>query len=239
MPLGQDARALGSLRARERMGRLAGRDRQWVVHAPVGSHGSAGADATVRAMKSPSSWRPARRRVGRLALTVAVVAIAGYGAYLRSEAHRNGNRLFYRDGRPNRLGRAVGRLWARVAAVGVGPSYLVSLETTGHRSGVPRAIPVVLADHAGDRFVVSMFGERSPWVRNVRAAGGRAVIAHGRRRQVRLVELPAAERGPVIRAFLGRALDARPHIPVDPDAPAEAFDAIAPGYPVFRIEEPG
>jgi hypothetical protein len=82
-----------------------------------------------------------------------------------------------------------------------------------------------------------MLGERSPWVRNVRAAGGRVVIRHGRRRAVRLVEVPPDERGPVIKAYLARAIGARPHIPVDPAAPIEAFEPIARAYPVFRIVE--
>jgi deazaflavin-dependent oxidoreductase (nitroreductase family) len=178
-----------------------------------------------------------RRGTIRLAVVGLLVAtVASYAAYLRSPAHSQGNRLFYRDRRPNRLGRAFGGLWSRMSALGLGPSFLVSLETVGRRSGVPHAIPVVLADHAGNRYVVSMLGERSPWVHNVRAAEGRAVIRHGRPQEVRLVELPPEERAPVIKAFLGRAMDARPHIPVAHDAPLEAFEAIAADYPVFRIE---
>ena len=55
-----------------------------------------------------------------------------------------------------------------------------------------------------------MLGERSPWVHNVRAAGGRAVIRHGRRHEVRLIEVPPDERAPVIKAYLERAVGARP-----------------------------
>jgi hypothetical protein len=38
------------------------------------------------------------------------------------------------------------------------PWFLVSLETTGHRTGQRHAIPVVLADYAGERYIVSMLG---------------------------------------------------------------------------------
>lgn len=166
---------------------------------------------------------------------MALVGIS-YALYSRSDARRNGNRLFYRDGRPNALGRAVGRLWSIIGGLGVGPSFFVSLETSGHRTGVRHAIPMVVADYAGERYIVSMLGERSPWVRNVRAAGGRAVIRHGQRHEVHLVELAPDERAPVIKAYLARAVGGRPHIPVDPAAPLEAFERIAASYPVFRIE---
>jgi deazaflavin-dependent oxidoreductase (nitroreductase family) len=162
--------------------------------------------------------------------------VAAYWLYLRSDLHGRGNRLFYRDGRPNRIGRAAARLWSAVCGLGLPPSFLVSLKTFGHRTGRLHAIPVVLADHDGERYVVSMLGERSPWVRNIRAAGGRAIIKHGRSREVHLAEVPPAARAPVLRAYLARAIDARPHFPVEWDAPIDAFERIAATYPVFRIE---
>ncbi|HEX8969797.1 MAG TPA: nitroreductase/quinone reductase family protein [Chloroflexota bacterium] len=173
----------------------------------------------------------------RASILVAVVVLAAaYAWYLRSEYHRRGNRLFYRQGRPNRLGRAVAGLWSTMAGLGMPPSFLVSLETTGYRTGQRRAIPVVLAEYGGERYVVSMLGKRSPWVRNIREAGGRAAIKHGRRSEVRLVEVPADARAAVIKAYLARAIDARPHFPVAWDAPIEAFERIASAYPVFRVE---
>jgi hypothetical protein len=73
-------------------------------------------------------------------------------------------------------------------------------------------------------------------VPNIRAAGGRAVLKHRGERPVHLVEVPAAERAPIIKAYLRRAPGARPHIAVPHDAPVDAFEAIAPQHPVFRIE---
>jgi deazaflavin-dependent oxidoreductase (nitroreductase family) len=173
----------------------------------------------------------------RIVATAAVATLAtAYSFYLRSGAYRNGNRLFYHSGRPNRAGRAFGSAWALAAGLGLTPAFIVSLETTGSRTGRRRAVPVVLADHAGARYVVSMLGERSPWVHNIRAADGRVVTRHGVRREVRLIELPPEARAPVIKAYLARALGARPHIPVDPDAPIGEFERIAARYPVFRLE---
>jgi deazaflavin-dependent oxidoreductase (nitroreductase family) len=173
----------------------------------------------------------------RVCLAGVLASAAAYMLYLRSDAHRHGNRLFYRDGRPNAAGRAVGRVYAVASGLGLGPTWAVALETVGRRSGRVSAVPLVVGEHRGQRYLVSMLGEKSPWVHNVRAAGGHAVIGHGRRREVRLAEVPPTERAPVLKAYLARAIGARPHIPVDPDAPVSAFEAIAEQYPVFRIED--
>jgi len=82
-----------------------------------------------------------------------------------------------------------------------------------------------------------MLGEVN-WVRNVRAAGGSAVLRHGRREQVRLVEVPADSRAPVLRRYLAVAPGGRPHIPVDRRAPLEEFQKVAAQFPVFRITAP-
>jgi deazaflavin-dependent oxidoreductase (nitroreductase family) len=178
--------------------------------------------------------------VKRSWLLIALGALVGaYIWYLRSEAYRNGNQLFYRDGRPNRAGRALAVAWSRLAGIGLTPDWFVSLETIGRRTGRVRAAPVILADHAGERYIVSMLGERAPWVGNIRAAGGRATLRHGRRREVHLAEVPPAERAPILRAYLGRAAGGRPHIQVAADAPVEAFGPVAAAYPVFRIEPAG
>jgi hypothetical protein len=87
----------------------------------------------------------------------------------------------------------------------------------------------------GQRYLVSMLGEDVAWVRNVRAAGGRAVLRHGRRESVRLEEIPAGERAPVLKAYLQRAPGARPHVAVDKDAPLSEFERIATTFPVFRV----
>jgi len=174
-------------------------------------------------------------RIARLVLAGTAGLAFLYGLYRRSEAHRNGNRLFYRDGRPNLAGRAMSRAWAVACGLGLAPSWGVALETIGHRTGRVSAIPLVVGELDGERYLVSMLGERSPWVRNVRAAGGRAVIRHGRRREVRLVEVPPDDRAPVLKAYLARAVGARPHFPVGPSAPVEAFEPIAAAYPTFRI----
>jgi hypothetical protein len=50
------------------------------------------------------------------------------------------------------------------------------------------------------------------------------------------VEVPPADRPPILKAYLARAVGGRPHIPVDPGAPLEAFERVAADFPVFRID---
>jgi hypothetical protein len=92
-----------------------------------------------------------------------------------------------------------------------------------------------VADYQGERYLVSMLGEGASWVANVRAAGGQALLRHGRREAVRLEEVDPLARAPILRRYLEVAPGGRPHIPVDWRAPLAAFEAIAARYPVFRI----
>jgi hypothetical protein len=180
-----------------------------------------------------------RRRLGRalaaLAVAIGLFLVFELG-YERTDAFRRGNRLYYRDGRATRAGIAFARFWTSLSRFGLTPPFVVSLETIGSRSGQRRAVPMVVARYEGHDYLVSMLGERSPWVHNVRASGGRAWLRRGHLRAVHLVEVPVPERAPIIRAYLRLAAGARPHIPIATDAPLDAFEAVAGAYPVFRID---
>jgi deazaflavin-dependent oxidoreductase (nitroreductase family) len=145
------------------------------------------------------------------------------------------SRWFYRGGRPNRAAAVLNRMWATLSSAGLWPSRMAALEVRGRRSGRLRSFPVALADFQDERYLVAMLGEGTNWVANVRAAGGEAVLRHGRRETVRLEEVAATERAPILRRYLQLAPGGRPHIPVDRYAPLAAFEEIAGRYPVFRI----
>src|SRR3712207_6302301 len=95
-------------------------------------------------------------------------------------------RWFYAGGRPNRVARILDRGMAALSARGVGPDYLLTLEVPGRWSGRIVRLPLVAAVVDGERYLVSMLGEQTNWVRNVRAAGGDVALVHGRREEVRL-----------------------------------------------------
>jgi F420H(2)-dependent quinone reductase len=144
-------------------------------------------------------------------------------------------RAMYTGSRADDTARRFSRFWSMVFGLGVLPRRWVTLEVPGRSSGLPRRFPLGMADWRGHWYLVPMLGERCNWVRNVRAAHGQVVLHRGRRRPCRLVEIPVAERAPILERYLATVPGARPHIPVKPGAPLTDFAAIAARYPVFQV----
>jgi hypothetical protein len=95
---------------------------------------------------------------------------------------------------------------------------------------------VTWVEYDDERYLVSMLGERTDWVRNIRASDRDAIIRRGRREPVRLVEVPTSDRAPIIQAWYHVTwTSTRPHLGVDPVADLSEFERIAPNHPVFRI----
>ena len=123
-----------------------------------------------------------------------------------------------------------------LAARRLGPRKTVLLEVKGRKSGLPRSVAVNTVGLGDQRYLVAPRGN-TEWARNARAAGGEAAIRRGKRQPVRLIELPLEERAPVIQAYLKEnAWVTRREFGIDPKAPIEDFQRIAPDHPVFRIE---
>ena len=127
---------------------------------------------------------------------------------------------------------------------GLAPRDADTLQVRGRKSGKVRRVPILRTRYRGEDYLVALAGE-SQWVRNVRAAQGRAVIRRRGARRVRLEELAAADRPDVIAEYLraGRrrsgaeasAKQARFYFGLDPDASVDDIRAIVDNYPVFRI----
>jgi hypothetical protein len=152
-----------------------------------------------------------------------------------AEKHRY-LRLFYRRWRPTLLGRIWTRVFAWMAGMGFLPQLLVNLCTKDRISGRLQSHVLVPVTYQGQRYLVSMLGEGSNWVRNVRATNGAAYIRRGSTRAVTLTEIPPANRAPILKAWCHVAKSGRCHLPIQYDAPISAFEAIAIDYPVFRID---
>jgi deazaflavin-dependent oxidoreductase (nitroreductase family) len=83
----------------------------------------------------------------------------------------------------------------------VGPMQLLTVP--GRRSGLPRTTPVAPVVIDGVHYVVQAYPQ-SDWAKNARVAG-HGVLTRGRRRKaVDLVEVPEAQRGPILREFPGQ-----------------------------------
>ena len=140
---------------------------------------------------------------------------------------------FYR--RPTKVTRAMNRVVGWLASRGLMPSDTITLEVKGRRSGMTRSSVVTWVEQGEGRYLVSPRGE-TEWVRNVRAAAGDAAVRRRGSQKVRLEEVPAEERAPIIKAYLVKTAKAtRQHFGVDPKAEIEEFEAIAARHPVFRI----
>jgi deazaflavin-dependent oxidoreductase (nitroreductase family) len=134
----------------------------------------------------------------------------------------------------NRFLLALQRLGLRTGTIHV-------LTILGRTSGEPRRTPVSVLTVGGARYIVGGMAAMD-WVRNARAQGW-GTIAYGRRQEhVRLVELPMAERGAILRefprlvpggvSFFRRLYD----LPRRRAALPDAFAALATRVPVFRLE---
>ena len=145
-------------------------------------------------------------------------------------------RLFYRNWRPTRIGRWANRFARWWSVLGLSSTEMAVLEVRGRASGQRRSTPVVIATVEGKRYLVSMLGPESDWVKNVEAAHGDAVLRHGRRLPVHLVGVPPAERAPILREYVRVATSGRHHFPVTVGAPLSEFQTISERYPVYRID---
>lgn len=110
------------------------------------------------------------------------------------------------------------------------------LVVPGRRTGVDRATVVNVLCVGDERYLVAPRGT-TDWVRNVRVARS-ATLRVGRRSEVvRTHELDDEAKAPVLRAYLqrwgwevGQFFEG-----VDRRADDRTLEAIAPGFPVFRL----
>jgi deazaflavin-dependent oxidoreductase (nitroreductase family) len=111
----------------------------------------------------------------------------------------------------------------------IGSQYLLTVP--GRISGLPRSTPISVAVVDGARYIVAAFPDAA-WVGNVRAAGSADMTRGGQTEHLTLTELPAEERGPVLRAFL---VQVRGGVRFFGHKTADEIVARADRYPVFRV----
>lgn len=129
------------------------------------------------------------------------------------------------------------RLVAGLTRLGISVWGSRVLEVPGRKTGQPHRTPVNVLTVDGQRYLVSPRGH-SQWVRNVRASGGGRLIRGGHGDPFTAVEVPEAERPPILRAYLRRwSFEVGAFFAgVDAESSDEELLRIAPDHPIFRLE---
>ena len=140
----------------------------------------------------------------------------------------------FRDGRPNRSARVLSRLLGIAFAAGIGPNQASTIEVRGRKTGRTISFPIVVVPYEGDRYLVAMLGDKTNWVRNLRA-DNHAVLLRAKRENVSLVEDFSGNRAGILRRYLEISPGARPFFSIDRRAPLGDFERIVDQYPVFRV----
>jgi deazaflavin-dependent oxidoreductase (nitroreductase family) len=102
--------------------------------------------------------------------------------------------------RPPRYLKPMNKFMMAVQKLGIPTGPAMVLTVPGRKTGKPRSTPMTPFEHDGGLYVVAGY-PGADWSSNARAAGA-GTLSRGRRsRQVKIVELDAAESRPVLRAF--------------------------------------
>jgi deazaflavin-dependent oxidoreductase (nitroreductase family) len=127
-------------------------------------------------------------------------------------------------------------LVAGLTRLGVSIAGSRVLEVPGRKSGQPRRTPVNLLTLEGERYLVAPRGN-TQWARNLRASGSGRLLVGRRAEDFTAIELPDAEKSPILREYLrrwkweaGQFFDG-----VTADSSEEEIQRIAATHPVFKI----
>jgi hypothetical protein len=109
------------------------------------------------------------------------------------------------------------------------------LHVKGRTSGKTYSVPVNPVMVGGERYLFSPRGETA-WVKNIRVAAEGSLQVGRRTEHFQVVEVPDAEKLPIIRAYFDRWYwQVGKLVNVPKDADDAALQGIAGNHPVFRI----
>jgi deazaflavin-dependent oxidoreductase (nitroreductase family) len=111
------------------------------------------------------------------------------------------------------------------------------LAVRGRKSGEWRTNPVNLLEFEGQRYLVAPRGV-TDWVKNIRASGTGELRLGSRSETIRVVEIPDAEKLPILRAYLRKwSWETSAFFEgVGGDATEADLRRISPNHPIFQIE---
>lgn len=128
-------------------------------------------------------------------------------------------------------------LMKALVKLGVGARGGRILHVRGRRTGQWRTVPVNPLTLDGERYLVAPRGN-TEWVRNLRAAGTGRLQLGRKYEDFVATEVADADKAPIIRAYLQLwAMETKRFFDgLDADSSDADIAAVAPGFPVFRIE---
>ena len=130
------------------------------------------------------------------------------------------------------------KIFMTVMRLGLVKEGTMVLTVPGRTSGKPRSTPITPFAVEGRRYVVGGF-PGADWVRNARAAEA-ATLTQGRRsEEVRMVELPAEEARPLLRAFptlVPTGVSFMKNAGLVTEGRPDEFEALAGRCAVFRFD---
>jgi hypothetical protein len=179
--------------------------------------------------------------IGRVLRSTRPDAVEPRGTKMPSSSgNAIGNKVMHGNGqnylRPGAIDRILSRTLVTLVWIGLIRGHFYVLEVRGRKSGNTISLPVDPLDLDGRRYLVCARGD-SNWVRNTRAAGEVVLARAMRRHRYAVRELPLSIRPPVLKAYLDRfAVEVQRFFPVPKGSPAEAFNNLAPRYPVFELQ---
>jgi deazaflavin-dependent oxidoreductase (nitroreductase family) len=140
--------------------------------------------------------------------------------------------------RPPRYLKPMNKFMMAVQKLGIPTGPAMVLTVPGRKTGKPRSTPMTPFEHNGGLYVVAGY-PGADWASNARAAGT-GTLSRGRKsRSVRIVELSAAEAGPVLRTFAEKVpvgVGFAKRAGLVRDGTPDEFAALAGQLTVFRFD---
>lgn len=136
----------------------------------------------------------------------------------------------------NPLAARMNSLVGWLARHGLSLAGSAELSVRGRKSGKMQRVPVNPHTYDGTQYLVSARGN-AQWVRNMRASAGGELRVGRKVREFTAVELPDAEKLPVLRTYLERwGWEVKQYFPgVTAKSSDDELVAAGAGHPVFRI----
>ena len=140
--------------------------------------------------------------------------------------------------RPPRYLKPMNKFMMAVQKLGIPTGPAMVLTVPGRKTGKPRSTPMTPFEHNGGLYVVAGY-PGADWASNARAAGA-GTLSRGRTsRPVRIIELSAAEAGPVLRSFAQKVpvgVGFAKRAGLVRDGTPDEFAALAGQLTVFRFD---